>query len=44
MISLSLTESLNELVHISTHSNLCYVYIAIACSHHTKVFLLGLLT
>ena len=44
MISFSFCESFHELVLISTHSYLSYIYIAVGNSHHAKVFLLRAFT
>ena len=43
-ICLSLSDCLDGLVHISTHGDLCNVYIAIAHSDCSKVFLLNFFT
>ena len=42
IISLCFGNSLQSLVLVGAHSNLCNIYIAIAHSHHAKVLLLGL--
>ena len=43
-ICLSLSDCLDGLVHISTHGDLCNVYIAVAHSDCSKVFLLNFFT
>ena len=44
MVFFSFYQSLNQLVLVCAHSNLCNVYIAIGHSHHTQVFFLHSLT
>ncbi|MPN31321.1 hypothetical protein SDC9_178795 [bioreactor metagenome] len=41
-ISLSLGNSFKGLIFISTHGDLCYIYIPIAHGDYAKIFLLGL--
>ena len=42
--SLSLADSLEALVVVSTHSNLCNIYVAVSCSNHTEILLADALT